>query len=117
MCSLALVASSLDFTTSAEATKRAPVCSMNSGEIQLPRPPHPISPNSTVELACDPNTVFGCKRRMPPALRRSRRFEESDMEASERNCSAWEAHSSGCRTGGIAQDQFGIDDDLLFANF
>ena len=54
-------------TTSAKATTRAPVYSGKKGAIQLPRPPQPINPTSTLEFACDPNAVAGFRIRRPLA--------------------------------------------------
>ena len=45
------VSSRFFWMTSASATTRAPACCGKNGAIQLPRPPQPISPTSTVEFA------------------------------------------------------------------
>src|SRR5579871_1020424 len=53
--------------TSASATTRAPVNSGKNLPIQLPRPPQPTMPTSTVEFAWEPKTVWGLRMRIPPA--------------------------------------------------
>jgi hypothetical protein len=38
-----------------------------NGPIQLPRPPQPMMPTSTAELACESKTVSGWSKRIPVA--------------------------------------------------